>query len=143
MNTFLHQRSFQKGFLLSLLLTGAFFAWEIGYIALPFLPVLPRPHPTNVEVYFTIALIALFSLNVGLFQYQKACGSCNIGAARASTLGGIVGAVALLCPVCLLLPISLLGVSISLVFLAPYIPLLQFIAIVLLVVSTGVLWPRT
>ena len=58
---------------------------------------------------------------------------------RATKIGGVVGAAALLCPVCLLVPISLFGISISFAVLGPFLPLLQTVALVLLVANAWIL----
>jgi len=91
---------------------------------------------------FTATLIGLFALNAGLFAWRRQQGTCPMGTRRASVLAGALGALALLCPVCLAIPISLLGISLSLLWLAPYIPLLRFVALLVLAVSTMILWPH-
>lgn len=137
---FLHSNAFWKWAIAAGLLCSMFFAWELG--AFPSVPSPPRPAVTNGEIIFTAVLIALIALNAGLFNWRRKNGTCPIGTRRASGLGGTMGAVALLCPLCLLLPISLFGVSISLAFLGPFIPLLRTIALALLLGSTALLMPR-
>lgn len=138
---FLSEKTFWRPFILSALLLSAFFAWELGYMG-DMLPRLPRPEPSTFELYFTIILIALLSLDSGLVWYRLKQGTCPVGAKRASTLAGGLGIITLLCPACLLIPISLFGISLSLTFLSPYLPLLRAIVFLLLIVSTLMLWPK-
>jgi membrane protease YdiL (CAAX protease family) len=123
-------------------LLALFFLWELGAFA-SVITSPPRPAATQGEMLFTATLIVLFALNAGLFAWRRQQGTCPVGTRRASVLAGALGAVALLCPVCLAIPISLLGISLSLLWLAPYIPLLRFVALLILVVSTVILWPHT
>ena len=138
---FVQDRSFWSWFMATAALTGLLFAWELGAFK-TLMPSLPRMEPTATEIWFTFALIALLSMNIGLAQWRRKNGSCPIGVRRATTIGGAVSAVTLLCPVCLLVPISLLGLSFSLAFLAPFLPLLRLITLVLLSVTLIMLWPR-
>ncbi len=137
----LRTKTFWLAALPTALFAGAFFAWELGYLSPP-LPLLPRPVPTGGELIFAVALSLLLALNAGLLNWQRAYGSCPLGTRRASGLAGAMGALALLCPVCILVPFTLFGLSISLAFLSPFIPLLRLISILLLAVSTWVLRPR-
>lgn len=141
MMSFLRSGRFWVPFLIVGALAGAFFLWELGFLS-AYLRSLPRVEPTPAENVFTASLVFLLAVNAGLYSWQKRYGSCPVGTRHASGIGGAVGAFALLCPVCLLLPLSLFGASLSLVFFAPFIPLFRIIAILLLVVSTILLWPR-
>ena len=127
--------------IMALVILSAFFAWELGYFG-DMLPRLPRPTPTRGEILYTIVLIALLSLNSGLIFFRLKQGNCPLGAKRASTIAGGLGVVTLLCPACLLIPISLFGISLSLTFLAPFLPLLRVIVLFLLIVSTVMLFPN-
>ena len=138
----LRSKEFWLWFFISGILMGLFFAWELGAFG-AFLPSLPRPTPTPFEDVFTGSLVFLIALDSGLFAWQRVYGTCSLGASRATKVAGAIGAVTLLCPACLLIPISILGVSLSITFLAPYLPLLRLIALVLLVTSTVLLWPST
>lgn len=69
-------------------------------------------------------------------------GSCPMGIKSATGIAGVLGAVTLICPVCIVLPASLLGLGFVLTFLAPFLPLLRIIAIVLLAVCIWMLWPK-
>lgn len=140
MKSFLRNQYFWIGFTVSAVLLSAFFAWELGMIT--FLPALPRPEPTEFEKLYTLVLILLLSLDSGLAMFRIKQGTCPIGARRASTIAGGLGVVTLLCPACLLIPISLFGISLSLTFLTPFLPLLRIIVMLLLVVSTTMLWPK-
>ncbi len=98
--------------------------------------------PTQLEILFTGAMILLLALDSGLIFFRIKTGSCPLGARRASTIAGGLGVVTLLCPVCLLIPVSLFGISVSLTFLAPFLPLLRVVVLFLLAVSTLMLWPK-
>tara|TARA_Y100000310_G_scaffold336654_1_gene421780 strand:- start:7756 stop:8310 length:555 start_codon:yes stop_codon:yes gene_type:complete len=132
--TFLHSKNFWRPLILSAVLLSAFFAWEIN--------MLPRPKPTQFELIYTVVLVALLSFDAGLVFYRIKLGTCPLGAKRASTIAGSLGVFTLLCPACLLIPISLFGISLSLTFMAPFLPLLRVIVMFLLIVSTIMLWPK-
>ena len=138
---FLKRKTFWIPFLVSGALLGTFFAWELGYFG-DLLPMLPRMEPTQTEMLFTAAMIFLLALDSGLIFYRIKQGTCPIGARRATTIAGGLGVVALLCPVCILLPVSLFGIGLSLALLAPFLPLLRVIVLFLLIVSTMMLWPK-
>jgi hypothetical protein len=132
--TFLHSKNFWRPLILSTIGLGAFFAWILS--------ALPRPEPTQLELIYTAVLIALLSFDSGLVFFRLKQGTCPVGAKRASTVAGSLGIVTLLCPACLLIPLSLFGISLSLSFLAPFLPLLRVVVMFLLVVSTMMLWPK-
>ncbi|PIR52774.1 hypothetical protein COU76_04475 [Candidatus Peregrinibacteria bacterium CG10_big_fil_rev_8_21_14_0_10_49_10] len=131
--SFLKSTVFWKWTALTALLCGFFFAWELGMF--PALPSLPRPPVTQNEILYSIAIAVLISFNAGLLGWKKATGTCPVGSKRAAEMGGVLGAAALLCPVCLIAPLTLFGVSISLSILGPFLPLLRVIALVLLIAS--------
>jgi len=137
---FLRSGAFWSLAIVAGLLCSLLFAWELG--AFPSLPTLPRLPVSTIETWFTVALITLLAFNAGLFNWRRKHGTCPVGAKRATGIGGTVGAMALLCPACLLLPISLFGIGISLAFLTPFIPLLQTIALILLIASAVLLIPK-
>lgn len=137
----MNSKQFWTPFCITAALLGAFFAWELGYFG-NLLPQLPRPEPTQFELIYTLVLILLLSLDSGLVFYRLKQGTCPVGAKRASTIAGALGVVTLLCPVCLIVPLSLFGLTLSLAILAPYLPLLRAIVMLLLIVSTIVLWPK-
>lgn len=134
--------TFWISFFITDVILGLFFAWELKMITLPFLSAPARPAPTSGEITFAVILGLLIALNAGLFQWRKKYGTCPLGAKRATGIAGVVGATALLCPACVLIPFTLFGLSVSLTFLSPFIPLLRIIALILLVVSTVMLWPK-
>ncbi len=138
--SFLRSPLFHLPALLTLLIAGSFFAWELGYLT--FLPSPVRMAPRPNELLFVGALTVLLSLNVGLATWHTRHGSCPVGSKRAIGTGGIIGAVALLCPVCLILPFSLFGLGALLAVLAPFVPLLQIIALIVLCAALYLLWPR-
>jgi len=138
---FLKDKTFWRPAVISAIALSVFFAWELGYIG-DLLPLLPRPAATTLEIVYTIILILFLSLDSGLVFFRLKKGTCPIGAKRASTIAGGLGVITLLCPACLLLPISIFGIGLSLSLLAPYLPLLRAIVLLLLVVSTLMLCPK-
>ena len=118
----------------------------IGYII--FMNVVGVPHawqcpkPTKLKYAYTIAFFCLLALNTGLIVHRIKQGSCPIGSKRATGIGGLVGALAILCPACLVLPLSLFGISLSLSFVAPYVPLMRVVVLLTLVSSAILLIPK-
>ena len=133
-NMFLNDKHFWRPAVITAIALSAFFAWVLN--------ALPRPEVTSFEMYYILILIALLAVDSGLVFFRIKKGTCPVGAKRASTLAGGLGVVTLLCPACLLLPISIFGLGLSLSLLAPYLPLLRAIVLLLLVVSTLMLWPK-
>jgi hypothetical protein len=140
MNRLFRSPAFWLPFIVCLAVTGTFFAWELDY--LPFLPSLIRPEATGPEIFFTGMLALLLSLNAGLILWQSKYGHCPRGSKRASGAAGIIGAITLICPACVLLPASLIGAGFFLAYVSPFLPLLRVISVVLLAVSTVMLWPK-
>ena len=134
-------RTFWHAFILTAMLVSLTFAWELNFLA-PAFPGPPRPKVVPSEFLFIVVLVLLLSLNVGLIRYQSKQGSCPTGTKKALGLAGSLGVVTLLCPVCLLLPISLFGLSVSLYVLSPFLPLMRVVVLILLGVSTVMLWPK-
>lgn len=132
-------------FWLAFALSGAAFSllvlWESGVFA-GWLPSLPRGPVTTGEAIFAVLIVALLALNTGLFVWRRAHGSCPIGTRRATGAAGALGALTLICPACLLLPVSILGTGLTLSVLSPYVPLLRFVSLVLLAASAVLLWPH-
>ncbi|MBM3231427.1 hypothetical protein FJZ28_03820 [Candidatus Peregrinibacteria bacterium] len=123
-------------------LCSVFFAWELGAFR-TIVWSLSRPPPTSWDILYTVLIIVLLSLAAGLVGYRRKKGTCPVGARNASSIAGALGVITLLCPVCLLLPATLFGIGFSLALLAPYLPLLRLITIMLLSVSMVMLWPKT
>ena len=142
MPRFLRSSAFWIPFCISLIVTGIFFLWEIGTFN-QLLPSLPRPSANPFDVAFTGSLIILLSVNAGLAVWQSRFGHCPRGIKRASGIAGLLGAFTLICPVCILLPASLIGFGFLFTVLAPFLPLLRIISVILLVSALHMLWPRT
>ncbi|MCA9370976.1 MAG: hypothetical protein KC680_03385, partial [Candidatus Peregrinibacteria bacterium] len=106
-------------------------------------PQLPRLEPTTFDLMYTSILVVLLSIDSGRVWHRLKQGTCPIGAKRASTIASGLGVITLLCPACLLLPVSLFGITLSLSILAPFLPLLRAIVLLLLAVSTIMLWPKS
>lgn len=132
--TFLKSKNFWRPLILFAVFLSAFFYWELN--------ILPRPQPTQSELIYTVILIVFLSFDAGLIYHRLKLGTCPLGAKRASTVAGSLGVFTLLCPACLLIPLSLFGVTLSLSFISPFLPLLRVIVLFLLVVSTIMLWPK-
>lgn len=118
-----------------------FFAWELGALR-QVLPSFPRPPALPWEIMFTGMLGFMLSINVGLIGWQRRYGHCPRGVKRVSGFAGAVGAITLICPACILLPASLIGVGFFFVFIGPYLPFLRFAAILLLLASAWMLRPK-
>lgn len=129
-------------FAVSFIVFGLFVLWQLGIFS-SVIYSLPRGAPTTTEWIFGGLLVLLLSMNIGLFAWQKRFGSCPIGTKRASGIASTLGVLALLCPVCLALPLGIFGASVLLSSLSVYIPMLQIISIVLLIVSLTMLWPKS
>jgi hypothetical protein len=139
---FLTNHAFWIWALSAVLLASIIFAWELDVFA-SLLPSPPRPPVTRGEFAFVALLVILLGLNAGLFGWRRALGTCPLGVRRATGVGAALGAATLLCPVCLLVPVTLLGASVSLSVLAPFVPLLRTITLLVLLATTSVLWPRS
>lgn len=141
MKTVLRTRSFWIAFAATAVVTGIFFLWELGMLA-PWIPSLPRATTTPIDIIFSIAIGLLLSLNAGLTAWALQKGHCPIGARNASGIAAVIGAVALLCPICIAVPLTLFGIGFSLALLAPFLPLLRVVALILLAASLWMLWPK-
>lgn len=140
--TFFRSSRFWASFAMSGLLFGALMVWEAGLLA-GVLPSLPRPPIGPAEAVFSAVIVLLLAFNIGLFSWRSRYGTCPVGTRRATGMAGAIGAVTLLCPVCLLIPLSVLGTGVTLTFLSPYLPLLRIISLILLLASVHMLWPSS
>ena len=127
--------------MIATIVVTTFFAWELDFLK-SFLPSLPRIAPTTEEILFSALLGFLLSLTTGLLFWNIKEGSCPIGIKRATGFAGALGAITLICPVCVIFPASLLGLGIALGVIAPFLPVLRVIAIVVLGITVWMLWPR-
>ncbi len=139
---FLRSARFWIVFAVSAVLLGLFFAWELNILQLSFLPWLPRPFATRTEKIFTSIMIFFIALDAGILSWSFKKGYCPIGAKRATVFTGTLGFVTLLCPVCLIIPFGFFGLTLSLTFLLPYVPLLRSIVLFLLIATTVIVWPK-
>jgi len=124
----------------TLAVAGAFFAWELRLIPLPY--ELPRAPATALELTYTGVLTLLLALAAGLFGWRRKNGSCPIGVKRTVGVAGSLGGVALLCPVCLALPGIFFGVGTAIAILGQFLPLIRLLAILFALVAIWMLWPR-
>ena len=138
---FLRSGLFWAWFVVALAITGTFFAWELRLNHLP-VPGLMRMDATPFDLAFTGTLALLLSLAAGLFGWQRANGSCPIGVKRTVGAAGTLGAVALLCPVCLALPAAFLGLGTLVAAIGVYLPLIRLLAVVFAAVAVYLLWPK-
>ena len=137
---FLRSGTFWIWLLVTAVVTGAFFVWELQLFDLP-LPMLARPPATSFELIYTAALTLILSLDAGLFGWRRRHGSCPVGTRRAVGFAGALGGIALLCPVCLALPATFFGISTIIVILAPFLPLIRLIAILFALIALWMLVP--
>ena len=140
--SFLRTGRFWIATIVALLATGLLFAWELNFLSTIGLPGPPRFAPNLRELLLTGIILMLFSVNIGLANWWRGIGSCPMGTKKATGAAGAIGAIALLCPVCLILPLGIAGLSLSLGFLVPFVPILQVVAIILLNVSFFLLLPK-
>lgn len=120
---------------------GLFVLWQLGFFR-SIVYSLPRGNPSWYEYVFATALIIMVSANVGLLRWQKHFGHCPVGNKRASGIASILGAFALVCPACVVVPFTLFGSSIILSTFSPYIPMIQIVSLVLLGISIVLLIPK-
>jgi len=138
---FLRSPSFWIPFVIALAVLSLFFLWELGMLHFA-LPMLPRIPTTPLDLTFTGILWIMLSFTTGLAVWRNRETSCPVGVKRATGIAGALGALSLLCPICIALPVTLLGFSLTLSFLAPFVPLLRIIAIVVLATAISLLWPK-
>lgn len=112
-------------------LAGLFFAWELDLLE-PYVMGPPRPAVTQTEIILTFLILFFMSVNVGMFTYLKRYGSCPVGTRRTTSFAAVLGAGALLCPVCVFGSFTFIGFTFAVSFLTPFIPLLQVIAVIVL-----------
>lgn len=122
--------------------TGLLFAWELNYLASIGLAGPPRFTPTGRDVAASVIIALLFAFNIGLIAWRQRHGSCPASAKRAAGTAGFLGALALLCPACIALPIGIAGASLGLAVLAPFVPLFQLVAIIILCASCYISLPQ-
>lgn len=122
------------------IVAGAFFAWELRLLPLPY--ELPRAPASSFELAYTATLVVLLSVAAGLFGWQRRFGSCPRGVKRAVGFAGTLGGLALLCPVCLALPAALLGVGVIISLIGQFLPLIRLLALIFALVAVWLLWPH-
>ena len=141
MKRFLSSSVFWATFLTAGILSSLFFAWETDLLA-AYVKGPLRPPVNTEEWIFSVGIILLFSLNVGLFFWGRKYGSCPRGVRRATGRGTVLGAVTLLCPACTVLPLTFIGAGVTLAFLGPFLPLLRIVAVIILLAVSALLWPK-
>ena len=140
---FLRSGLFWTCALATLAVTGAFFAWELRLLTVPFFFTPVRPPATNFDLAFMTLLALLLSLAAGLFAWQRRYGSCPVGVKRTVGFAGTLGGIALLCPVCLALPGALLGLSTVVALVGQFLPLIRLLAMLFAAVAVFLLWPSS
>lgn len=138
---FLRSGVFWMWSVITLVFASIFFAWELQLIHLP-LPMIPRMETTTFDLTYTVVLSLLLALAAGLFGWQRRFGVCPVGVKRTFGFAGTLGGIALLCPVCLVLPGALLGLSTIIAVVGQFLPLIRLLAIMFAVVAVYLLWPR-
>lgn len=139
---FLRAGRFWTAASIALVLSGLLFAWELGELRVIGLSGPPRFTPTTRDVVASISIAILFSFNIGLIAWRQRYGSCPASAKSATGVAGFLGALALLCPACIALPVGIASASFSLALLSPFVPLFQIIAIIVLCVSCYISLPQ-
>ena len=125
----------------TLAIAGIFFAWELHLIHLP-LPGIPRMEATFLELAYTGLLSILLSLAAGLFGWQRRYGACPAGIKRTFGFAGALGGIALLCPVCLALPATLIGLGTIIAVVGEFLPLIRVLAVIAAGFAVYLLWPK-
>lgn len=138
---FLQSKYFWIPFAITLVVAALFFAWELG-VFIQYLPSFPRPSVLPSEFAFTTILSALLAFDIGLAVWHSRFGSCPRGVKRVSGFATVLGALTLICPLCILLPTSLIGVGTILSLMSVHMPALRIVSIGLLFVTAIMLWPR-
>lgn len=138
---FLRSGVFWTWFLVTLAITGVFFAWELRLIHLP-IPGVPRMEATPFDLGYTAVLAALMALAAGLFGWQRRFGACPVGAKRTFGFAGTLGGIALLCPVCLALPGALIGLGTVIAIIGQFLPLIRLLAVLFAIMAVFLLWPK-
>lgn len=138
---FLSSSFFWIPFIITILIAGLFFAWELG-VFINILPSVARPSILLSEFLFTATLSLLLAFDIGLIVWHKKFGACPRGVKRASGLATALGALTLICPACFLLPASFIGIGTILSLMSTHMPALRILSIALLLITAGMLWPR-
>lgn len=139
---FLQAMHFWIPFGITLIVTALFFAWELG-VFINFLPSFPRPSVLPSELAFTATISILLAFDIGLVVWHSRFGSCPRGVKRVSGFATALGALTLICPLCILLPTSLIGVGTMLSLMSMHMPALRIVSIGLLFVTAIMLWPSS
>ncbi len=137
---FVRSVTFWAWFVVVFAVAGLFFAWELRLVPLPY--ELPRVPATPFELIYTATLTLLLSVAAGLFGWRRQNGSCPIGVKRSVGLASMLGGLALLCPVCLALPITFIGLGTAFAILGQFLPLIRIIAVLFALIAIWLLWPR-
>lgn len=140
--SFLSSGRFWLTAILTLSVISIFFAWELNALASLGIAGPPRPAPTQFEILMTMLIAFFLPFNVGLFLWRRGLGACPRNTGAATGTAGFMGVLALICPVCTLGPLTFIGFTFSLAVLAPFAPLLQLIAVLLLAASLLLLLPK-
>lgn len=136
---FLRSPRFWIPFVVVGFLFTVFFAWQLNVFSAYGFSGPPRPPVPTHEVIGTIFVVFLLSLNAVLFSWKRKYGVCPVGVRRGMSVAAGFGVLALLCPVCAFGTFVLLGVAVSLSFVTPFIPLLQIVALMLLLTTLWLL----
>lgn len=138
---FLRSSVFWTWFIVTLAVASLFFAWELRLVILPWFNLVRAP-ATTFELLYTGLLAVLLAMAAGLFGWQRRFGSCPVGVKRTFGFAGTLGGLALLCPVCLALPATLLGLGTVIAVLGQFLPLIRLLAVLFAAVAVFLLWPK-
>lgn len=141
-----HKKSYIALFLFFLVLLGFVFFWQAGIFEFPFLHIRSvRAVPAPLwELIFTGGVVILSSLFLtGLFGlFEDAQSKVQAKEGTTGTLGLLLAAFALLCPICNVGLLVSFGIAFNLAFFMPYLWLIHVLAILLLVYSVVILDQR-
>jgi hypothetical protein len=91
------------------------------------------------DLAFVAAFALLFAFATALFWIEK---KHDRGACACGSVGGVTALTTMLCPVCPVFLLSLFGISVTLMAVAPYFWLLRMLALGLVLLSITLLWRR-
>lgn len=139
---FLRTSYFWIPFVITLVIAGLFFAWELDAFVNILPSIAPRPSILLSEFLYTGILSLLLAFDIGLIVWHRRFGACPRGVKRASGLATMIGALTLICPACFLLPASFIGIGTIMSLMSTHMPALRIVSIGLLLMTAMMLWPR-
>jgi hypothetical protein len=140
--SFLRAARFWIATSIAFVIIGLLFAWELNILQIIGLSGPLRYETSTRDLLASSTITVLFSFSIGLIAWRQRYGSCPTSAKGATGAAGFLGALALICPACIALPVGIASFSVSLAFLSPFVPLFQLIAIIILCTSCYISLPK-